>query len=105
MPVFRGFRGRGGGCGLWPGDAFLGDVTLVVGYDERGERQGHDEAYEAEQRAPDGERQEDDGGVEAHGLAHYLGREHHVGDGLHHHEHRRGRGEDYPEVLPRVGGF
>ena len=100
-----GFRRRIGDGRHGPGDVFLGDVTLVVGDDECRQRQGDYEADEAEQRAPDGEREEDYRRIEAHGLAHDFGCEHHVGDGLHHDEHGCGRGEDYPEVLPRVGGL
>ena len=84
---------------------FFRHITLVVSDDERRQRQGDNQADEAEQCAPHREREQDDGGIKPHGLAHYLRRQHHVGDGLHDEEHADGRRKDYPEVLPRVGGL
>ena len=50
----------------------FGDISLPISDTERGEGKGDDEAYEAQQGSPHGETQEQDGGIEAHGLAQHL---------------------------------
>lgn len=83
----------------------LGDVSLPIGYDEGGEWQGYDESDESEQGSPYGEAQKEDGGIEAHGLAHDTWRDDHVDDDLHDAEDEEGQTEDDPEVLPCVSCF
>ncbi len=80
-------------------------ISLVVGDDEGGEREGDDETYETEQAAPDGEGEKDDGGVEASDFAHDAWGEHPVLDGLHHAEDDDGGKDDAPETLACVVGF
>ena len=63
-------------------EMFFRDITLPVGHEEGGEGQGYDEADEAEDGTPHREGEKQDGGVEAHGLAHDLWRHNHVGDNL-----------------------
>ena len=51
---------------------FLRDVSLPVGNDECGQGESNDETDEAQQRAPDRQREQQDGRVQSHSLAHYL---------------------------------
>lgn len=96
-------EGAGVGAVLGGGFAVVagGDVAVVVGQQEGGEGEGYDEAYEAEEGAPHGEGEEDDGGVEAHGFAHDFGGEEEVLDALHHDVDGHG-GEPY---VPEVDAF
>ena len=86
-------------------EMFFRDITLPVGHEEGGEGQGYDEADEAEDGTPHREGEKQDGGVEAHGLAHDLGRHNHVGDNLHHGKDKERHAKHIPEVLTRVGGL
>ena len=69
---------------------FLGYIALVVGNEEGGEGQRNDQSDESEQGSPYGEAEQQDGGVEAHGLAHDLGSDDHVDDNLHNNEDGHG---------------
>ena len=84
---------------------FFGDVSLIIGYEDGGEGQGDDEADEAQQGAPYGERQQQYGRVEAHGLAHDFWCYHHVAYYLYDAEHGHGSCQYYPEVLSCVGSL
>ena len=57
---------------------------------------------EAEKCSPDGEREEKDGRIESHLLAHDLRSDNHVDDYLHHAEYQYGKSEDNPEVFTRI---
>ena len=61
----------------------FGDITLVIGDEDSGERQGHNQTDKAQQCAPYRQRQQQYGRVQTHGLAHDLGRDDHVDDDLH----------------------
>lgn len=75
----------------------------VVGKHQRGGWQGDNHAYESEQAPPDGERQQDDGGVEPYGLVHDAGDEDGFLDDLHH-QHDDACCDKYPpEVLAGIG--
>ena len=84
---------------------FFEDKPSVIGDEQCGEGQGDDEADDAQQTAPDGEAEQDDGGVQAHDVAHDLGREIDVLYGLHDGEHCQGAEHDEPKALPGVGGL
>ena len=79
--------------------------AAVVGDEDGGEREGDDQADEAEEGAPDGEGEEDDGGVEPHGLAHDARSEEHILDDLHDAEDGEGGKEETPEAAPLVGAL
>ena len=81
---------------------FFKDEASVVGETQRREGQGYYETDEAQQRTPHGEREENDGRVQAHDLAHDAWREVHVLDGLHDGKHGQRHEQDNPEVLPRL---
>ena len=84
---------------------FLRDVSLPVGNDECGQGEGDDETDEAQQRAPHRQREQQNGRVQPHSLAHNLWRYYHVGDYLHHTEESDSQSEHHPEVLSGVSRF
>ena len=81
----------------------VGDILVVIGQEEGCQRQGDDEADKAEERAPDREREQDDGGIETHGLAHDLGGKEEVLDALHDDINGHARPPYRPEVDVGVG--
>lgn len=78
------------------------DVALIVAEHQGSERQGDNHAEQAEQRAPHRERQQDDGGIEPHGLAHDFGREEEVLNALNHTVNQHRLTEDNPEAVGRL---
>ena len=84
---------------------FFHYIPLVICNQKCGERKCNDKSDEAEQRSPYRERQEQDGWVESHSLAHNLRCKHHVGNGLHDDEYKNSRTEYYPEILARVNSL
>ena len=104
LAAVAGWGGRGGRVGLWRQFLFaVVEELVVVGQHEGGERQGDDHAQHAEQTAPHGEGEQDDGGVEARNLAHHLGHDDAVLNDLHDAEDNHRQCQYEPEVLPRVG--
>ena len=83
----------------------LDDVLLVVIDEQGGHGQGDDHAEDAEQRTPDGERQQDDGGVKTGDVTHDLRREEGVLDNLHHSKDHQGHEKDEPEVITGIGSL
>ena len=84
---------------------FFQHKTTVVGETERGERQGYDEADEAQQGPPYGQGQEDDGGIEPGDVTHDARCQVHVLDGLHDGKDDESQQQDNPEVLSRLDAF
>ena len=82
---------------------FLDDEALVVSQQQRRHRQGDNHAHNAQQRAPDRERQQDDGSIQSHHLTHNLRSEEGVLNELDNTEHDDHHQHDKPEVLSGVG--
>lgn len=68
--------GGGGGTGI-------GDVLAIVGDDYGCGGEGDNHTDESEEAAPDGEGEEDNGGIESHFFAHYVGGDYIIANGLH----------------------
>lgn len=81
------------------------DETLVVGEHQRGEGQGDNHAQHSHQRAPDGEGEQDDGGVQSGDFPHHARYDEAVLNGLYNGEHRDGGRQNQPEVAARVRRF
>ena len=107
--------GSGEGIGLVPFSfarfgyddaAFVAfNETTVIGKQQRGERQGDNQADKSQQRPPDRKGQQDDSRVQPHHLAHDLRHEERVLDALHHDEHYARAQNNEPEALARLIGF
>ena len=76
---------------------------MPVSHEKRGEGQGDDEADEAEQSAPYRQGEQQDGGVQSHGLAHDFRSDNHIGDDLHNAEYADDQSEDKQKVLTSAG--
>ena len=81
---------------------FFGDIALPVCHDERGEWQGYNEAYEAEEGTPYGEGEKQDGWVKSHLLTHYLRCDNHINDDLYNAKDDERKTEHHPETLSCV---
>ncbi len=86
-------------------DVVVQHVAFVVGEYQSGEGKGDDESHDAEQTAPDGEGEEDDGRVEPCDFVHDAWCEHPVLNGLNHAEDDGDGQQDAPEVLSCSVGF
>lgn len=101
LPASAGWsRGRG----LWPVLAVVQEL-VVVGQHEGGEWQGDNHTQHAKQAAPYGEGQQDDGGIEARNLTHYLGYDDAILNDLNDTEDNHCQCQYQPKVLPCVGCF
>lgn len=80
-------------------------VSFIVGEYQGGEGKSDDESHDAEQTAPDGEGEEDDGGIESCDFVHDAWGEHPVLDGLNGAEDNGDGEQDAPKTLPCVVGL
>lgn len=90
---------RGCGKGWW---RFAQHKSAIIGEQQGGEGKGDDKPDDAQKAAPNGEAEQDDGGIQPHGLSHDFGCEIHVLYELDYNENNAGTEQDDPEV---VSGF